>query len=91
MVLAASRRTDVFKATAEMSSQEKAELSISDLKLIYLQCNELGASIAAVRLSLCNTKACCAAPCPPARWSWALWEQKAWSRARGGNWRRVTL
>lgn len=48
MVLAASRRTGVFKATAETSRQEKAELSINELKLMHLQRKELGASIAAV-------------------------------------------
>lgn len=48
MVLAALQRTDVFKVTAKMSRQGKAELSIHELKLMYLQCKELGVYVPAV-------------------------------------------
>ena len=47
-VLAASQTTDVFKVTTEMPRHEKAELSINELKLMYLQYKELGVFVAAV-------------------------------------------
>lgn len=66
MVLAALQRTDVFKVTAKMSRQGKAEL-----KLMYLQCKQLGVYVPAVWISLYKVKACPTMLCPCGQWSCA--------------------